>query len=453
MIERFIIAILVPALLMLTFPSVGWLGSQMDSSNPVESSVRSLMQEILLGTQTDENEFIVLSRTAPDEVVGGEEFTVVEELRAKVDLEGAAIVSSLPEGFIMVSGDLRGFVGQTLTGESFTNTYVVTAPELPGNYVLSATARAKPLSGESVPLEVQDLAIQILEPNRAPVALFVPSPLNGKLEPGSTVVFNGTTSFDLDGEIGEYRWNLGDGKTFNGPNRSIVEHIYEAPGNYSVSLTVIDDKGKASQPKIERVTVLEESTKKEIPTATLLAIGGVTVALALGFLYFNSLSSARTSNASSVGTVSRTRPSDSAMTNAETSATVVRKAIEFISRMNLPFSGVASAQTVDTITTANRGQWIDKLIAESVLIKSSMDDIFTFTPYSALPDIEKTRVDLSFSPYGANSLDGLISSRLSEGDTIVEITWTQQNGETFTSLAVVNPAGLIKFDTFMTLDP
>lgn len=451
MIERFIIAILIPALLMLSFPSVGWLTSQSETSNPVESTARSLMQAVLLGAQTDENEFIVLSRTAPDEVVGGENFTVVEEIRAKVDLEGAAVVSSLPESFSLASGDLRGFAGETLAGETFTNTYIVTAPELPGIYSMSASVRAKPIGGESQAFEAQDLMIQVLEPNRAPVALFVPSPLNGRIEPGSTAIFNGTTSFDLDGEIQDYRWNLGDGTTFNGPNRQIVEHVYEEPGTYSVSLTVVDDKGKSSQPKIERVRVLEESSRQQISMTTLLAIGGVTVALALGFLYLNSMSNGSSSTASSASIA--TRSSEQPMSSQETTSMAQRKAGEFIERMNLPLGGVASAQAIDSITAANRSTWIDRLIDESVVIQSSMDDILTFTPYSGLPDQERTRVDLSFSPYGASSLQGLLSDRISAGDSIVEITWIQQNGETFKSLAVISPSGLIKFDTFMTLDP
>ncbi|MFC0678701.1 PKD domain-containing protein [Lysobacter korlensis] len=52
-----------------------------------------------------------------------------------------------------------------------------------------------------------------------------------------TVSLRGSAS-DPDGEITEYRWNLGDGTTASGQN---VTHTYAAPGRYLISLTVHDD--------------------------------------------------------------------------------------------------------------------------------------------------------------------------------------------------------------------
>ena len=56
---------------------------------------------------------------------------------------------------------------------------------------------------------------------------------------GIDVTFNGSNSFDLDGNITEYLWDFGDGTTGSGP---IVNHIYRTNGNYDVSLTVTDDE-------------------------------------------------------------------------------------------------------------------------------------------------------------------------------------------------------------------
>lgn len=57
------------------------------------------------------------------------------------------------------------------------------------------------------------------------------------------IQFDGTKSYDPDGEIVEYVWNFGDGSTGYGVNPT---HSYSKPGVYEVRLTVKDDKGKTS---------------------------------------------------------------------------------------------------------------------------------------------------------------------------------------------------------------
>lgn len=47
------------------------------------------------------------------------------------------------------------------------------------------------------------------------------------------------TSTDPDGEIIAWSWDLGDGTTADTPN---LTHAYDAPGDYTVSLTVTDDR-------------------------------------------------------------------------------------------------------------------------------------------------------------------------------------------------------------------
>jgi len=54
-----------------------------------------------------------------------------------------------------------------------------------------------------------------------------------------TVHFDGTGSWDPDGTIRQYRWNLGDGENGNGPQ---IEHTYSAPGTFQATLTVIDKR-------------------------------------------------------------------------------------------------------------------------------------------------------------------------------------------------------------------
>lgn len=69
---------------------------------------------------------------------------------------------------------------------------------------------------------------------QSPTADFVATPS------GLTIVFDGTGSTDLDGDIINYRWNFGDGSTATGP---IVSYTYKHAGTYTPSLVVIDSNG------------------------------------------------------------------------------------------------------------------------------------------------------------------------------------------------------------------
>ncbi|MDH7506311.1 MAG: PKD domain-containing protein [Candidatus Thermoplasmatota archaeon] len=54
------------------------------------------------------------------------------------------------------------------------------------------------------------------------------------------ITFDGSRSYDVDGFIISWKWDLGDGTIKNG---EIVKHSYMYPGNYNVTLTVKDEKG------------------------------------------------------------------------------------------------------------------------------------------------------------------------------------------------------------------
>ena len=55
-----------------------------------------------------------------------------------------------------------------------------------------------------------------------------------------SIRFDASQSRDPDGEIVEYIWDFGDGSTGKG---KVVTHSYSTPGNYTVTLTVVDDDG------------------------------------------------------------------------------------------------------------------------------------------------------------------------------------------------------------------
>lgn len=74
--------------------------------------------------------------------------------------------------------------------------------------------------------------------NEFPVANAGESPLYAYS--GVPLTFDGSESYDTDGEIISYEWNFGDGFTGIGLTPS---HTYEEQGTFPVELTVTDNDG------------------------------------------------------------------------------------------------------------------------------------------------------------------------------------------------------------------
>ncbi len=73
-----------------------------------------------------------------------------------------------------------------------------------------------------------------------PTADFIYTPENPK--PGELILFDGSDSFDFDGEVVSYEWDFdGDGKT---DATGITAHTsFATAGSYDVTLTITDDTG------------------------------------------------------------------------------------------------------------------------------------------------------------------------------------------------------------------
>ena len=71
---------------------------------------------------------------------------------------------------------------------------------------------------------------------------------------GDTVNFDGSGSYDPDGEIVSYEWDFGDGGTASG---AIVSHIYETAGTYVAILTVTDNGDLTDSDDV--VVIVEEA--------------------------------------------------------------------------------------------------------------------------------------------------------------------------------------------------
>lgn len=79
-------------------------------------------------------------------------------------------------------------------------------------------------------------------PNNKPPVAISGGPYYGEAE--IPVVFDASECYDPDGEIDFYRWNFGDGSS------EIIdikpEHIFDMDGEYTITLTVIDNNGSSS---------------------------------------------------------------------------------------------------------------------------------------------------------------------------------------------------------------
>jgi len=71
-----------------------------------------------------------------------------------------------------------------------------------------------------------------------------------------TVNFDASASYDEDGSITDYFWDLGDGNMGNG---LFVSHTYANPGTYTVSLTVRDDDNRIATDTVNVIVYAEPS--------------------------------------------------------------------------------------------------------------------------------------------------------------------------------------------------
>src|SRR5467141_3680090 len=149
----------------------------------------------------------------------------------------------------------------------------------PGTYFVSLFVRDSGNQTSSIGALIQIVP----KPDIPPVAQFTFTPTN--LRVGVTVFFDGSASHDPDGVVTSYQWSFGDNASqFGG---SFAQHTYFAAGNYTVTLTVIDNAGLSGTasariivlPRLQRdvaVTGVFPSFNTAIQTQTV----GVTVNLA-----------------------------------------------------------------------------------------------------------------------------------------------------------------------------
>ncbi len=135
-------------------------------------------------------------------------------------------------------------------GSAFSTLTISTVSTTPaGNYVVTVNG-----TGGGITHSFQ-VSLTVLGAIMLPVADFFISPINPR--EGEVVFFDGSISFDPDGFIVGWRWSFGDGF---GATGTFVSHVYSSPGNYTVTLLVVDNaNATASKTVVLFVGVIGEN--------------------------------------------------------------------------------------------------------------------------------------------------------------------------------------------------
>lgn len=97
-------------------------------------------------------------------------------------------------------------------------------------------------------------ATRIVHVNQPPHAAAGPDRM---VCPGDAVSFDAAASHDADGTVTAWRWDFGDGGAAEGAS---VSHVFDEPGTYPVTLTVIDDAGSSCSATTDTLTVTVNAT-------------------------------------------------------------------------------------------------------------------------------------------------------------------------------------------------
>ncbi|MGD8978414.1 MAG: PKD domain-containing protein [Gammaproteobacteria bacterium] len=156
---------------------------------------------------------------------------------APVQFDGSG--SSDPDGDALVSYDWDFGDGNTGTGVTPIHTYAAAA-----TYTVSLV-----VNDGTDPSPAATTSANIAAANEPPVAN-AGGPYAA--EAGSALQFDGSASFDPDGNIASYDWDFGDGNSGSGISPL---HTYGAAGNYTASLVVTDNQGDSSPASTTAVTI------------------------------------------------------------------------------------------------------------------------------------------------------------------------------------------------------
>ena len=160
--------------------------------------------------------------------------------------------------------------GNTSEGMEVTHAYAA-----PGDYIVRVTVTDDDGLNTSVTRRVTVL-------NQPPTAIFRLE--DGELMKRRLATFNASESSDIDGRIHRYEWSFGDGTSGDITTSPWTVHTFDKAGNFTVTLTVVDELGGAATAELEvSVATLPPVADLRLDQATILT--DVTVSLDASWSY------------------------------------------------------------------------------------------------------------------------------------------------------------------------
>ncbi|MCK5228956.1 MAG: PKD domain-containing protein, partial [Desulfobulbaceae bacterium] len=181
-------------------------------------------------------------------------------LAATEDTEaGGTLIADDQDGDSLIySITTNGSMGQVTITNSSTGDYIY-VPDSDATGIDSFSFKANDGNLDS---NIASVTINIAPVNDAPVASASASTETGQAP--LIVIFDAGASSDIDGTISNYAWNFGDGEIGNG---SVVEHIFEVAGTYTIDLIITDDEGGIADTSVV-VAVTAAPQVNQSPTAS-----------------------------------------------------------------------------------------------------------------------------------------------------------------------------------------
>lgn len=200
------------------------------------------------GTQTVNIEVSLDPNVAPSAVIASNATSGTVPLTVSFDGSGSSDLDGTIASYAWNFGN-----GQNGSGVTPTATYTVA-----GTYVATlVVSDNKGATGTATRTIVVSRP-----PNISPVANVTASPPTGNAP--LLVTLSSVGSTDPDGAISSYAWNFGNGATSASPSPTAV---YNAPGSYTVTLTVTDNDGASA---VKSITVVV-NPPNVLPTAVIIA--------------------------------------------------------------------------------------------------------------------------------------------------------------------------------------
>jgi DNA-binding beta-propeller fold protein YncE len=104
-------------------------------------------------------------------------------------------------------------------------------------YSIGSGGSLSPVPGSPFATGAGPLQI-VVTPDQGPLAAYSATPTPA----GNASLLDASASSDPDGTVASYHWDFGDGQT-QVAAAATIGHVYTSPGNYTVTLTVVDDAG------------------------------------------------------------------------------------------------------------------------------------------------------------------------------------------------------------------